>query len=57
MNNKNKMRKWIADNWKQIWGHGLKIGEERIDDFYVTVPVKLIMEEFDMTFDEVRGRI
>lgn len=49
------MLKWIADNWNEVWGHGLKVNGEKID-FYVTVPVDLIMKELGVTFDEVRGR-
>ena len=47
-----KLANWITKNWKEIWGHGLTVNEER-HGFYVTVPLNLICEELDVTQEDL----
>lgn len=39
---------WISKNWKQIWGHGIYLKDEKAD-FYVVVPVKLLSKELGVS--------
>ena len=48
-----KVLEFVQKNWKEIWGFGRYTKTE--DGMYVVIPTDLLLEEYGITFDELRG--